>query len=144
MASRRRRTSSLQENPTQIPIIFRRPRSASVVETAEHTDILPAGKLSGMILRQVRSELWMQSVDVRSFTAQHLQASLPKVGRQIQKTTSPYIQFFHERATLGSRLWLAEYIGMQTISDKRTRIKHATTCYYRSWPITREQLDNPL
>lgn len=142
MVSRRRRSSSLPNNPTQIPIIFRRPRSASVVETVEYTNATSAEKLSRIMMRQVRSELRMQSVDVRGFTTQHLQAFLP-----VETNTEDH---FHIFTSFMKEPLLVPDSDLQSILRCKPslkgdpRIKYGTFCYYRSWPMTREQLQDIL
>ena len=135
MVSRRRRSSSLPENPTQIPITFRRPRSASVVQ---YTNATSAEKLSWIMMRQVRSEKQMQSVDVRGFTTQHLQAFLP-----VETNTEDHLHIFTsfmKEPLLVPDSDLQSILRCKPCLKGDSRIKYGTFCYYRSWPMTREQL----
>ena len=98
-----------------------------------------------MILRQVRSELWMQSVDVRGFTAQHLQAFLPReTNTEDHFRIYIYINSFMKEPLLVSDSDLQSILRCKPSLQSDPRIKHATICYYRSWPITREQLHDIL
>ena len=142
MVSRRRRSSSLPKNPTQIPIMFRRPRSASVVETVEFTNATSAEKLSRVMMRQVRSELRMQNVDVRGFTTQHLQACLP-----VETNTEDHLNIFKsfmKEPLLVPDSDLQSILRYKPSLKGDPRIKYGTFCYYRSWPMTREQLQDIL
>lgn len=130
MISRRRRSSSLPENLTQISITFRRPRSASAVETVEYTNATSAEKLSQIILRQVRSELRMQSVDVRGFTTRHLQAFLPR-----ETNTEDHLRIFNsfmKEPLLVPDSDLQSILRCKSSLKSDPRIKYATICYYRS------------
>ena len=142
MNLRHKRSSSLPADPTQIPITFRRPRSGSVIKTIQYTDTTSAGNLSRIILRQVRSELRTQCVDVGGFTAQHLQAFLPK-----ETNTEDHLRIF---VSFMNEPLLVQDADLQRILRCKPsrrgdpRMKHATICYYRSWPMTWEQLEDVL
>lgn len=142
MVSRHRRSSSLPESPTQFPIIFRRPRSASVGETVEYTNATSAEKLSWIMMRQVRSEMRMQRVDMRGFTTQHLQAFLP-VETNTEDHLRIFISFMKE-PLLAPDSDLQSTLRCKPSLKDDPRIKYGTFCYYRSWPMTREQLQDIL
>ena len=93
-------------------------------------------------MRQVRSELRMQSVDVRGFTTQHLQAFLP-----VETNTEDHLHIF---TSFMKEPLLVPDSDLQSILRCKPSlkgdpwIKYGTFCYYRSWPMTCEQLQDIL
>ena len=142
MSTRSRRSSSFQESPTQVPVTHRRQRSASHTALSTYTDVASAETLARTILKQVRTKLLNQNVDPRGFTYVHLQAFLP-YETDNKETLRIFRSWINEPLLVpDSDLW--QILRCQPSVKRSLRMKHTTVCYYRSWAMTREQLQNVL
>ena len=142
MSTRSRRSSSFQESPTQVPVTHRRQRSASYTALSTYTDVASAETLARTILKQVWAELLSQNVDPRGFTYVHLQAFLPHEtnNKEILRIFRSWIN--EPLLVPDSDLW--QILRCQPSVKRSPQMKHTTVCYYRSWAMTREQLQNVL
>lgn len=142
MSNRSRRSSSFQEAPTQVPVTHRRQRRASYTAPSTYTDVASAETLARTILKQVRAELLSQNIDARGFTYEYLQAFLPYEAddKEVLRIFRSWIS--EPLLVPDSDLW--QILQCQPSVKGMPRMKHTTVCYYRSWAMTREELQTVL
>lgn len=142
MSIRSRRSSSFQDSPTQVPVTHRRQRSISYTARSTYIDVASAETLARTILKQTRAELLSQNADTRGFTYEHLQAFLPyeTCNREILRIFRSWIN--EPLLVPDSDLW--RILRCQPSVKNSPRMKHTSVCYYRSWAMTREQLQTVL